>query len=90
MFVVVRVECRFWLVVSLYHLFFLCRIISSGFGWIVALAVKRSLSGAFSALQPKADRTLTPSFLHSSPEAPRTTQALETSASEGRNYYQGI
>ena len=29
-------------------------------------------------------------FLHSSPEAPRTTQARETSASEGRNYYQGI
>ena len=29
-------------------------------------------------------------FLHSSTEAPRTTQARETSASEGRNYYQGI
>ena len=29
-------------------------------------------------------------FLHSSPEAPRTTQARETSASEIRNYYQGI
>ena len=29
-------------------------------------------------------------FLHSSPEAPRTIQARETSASEGRNYYQGI
>ena len=29
-------------------------------------------------------------FLHSSPEAPRTTQARETSASEGRNYYQGL
>ena len=29
-------------------------------------------------------------FLHSSPEAPRTTQARETSASEERNYYQGI
>ena len=29
-------------------------------------------------------------FLHSSPDAPRTTQAQETSASEGRNYYQGI
>ena len=29
-------------------------------------------------------------FLHSSPEAPRTTQARQTSASEGRNYYQGI
>ena len=29
-------------------------------------------------------------FLHSSPEAPRTTQTRETSASEGRNYYQGI
>ena len=29
-------------------------------------------------------------LLHSSPEAPRTTQARETSASEGRNYYQGI
>ena len=29
-------------------------------------------------------------FLHSSPEAPPTTQARETSASEGRNYYQGI
>ena len=29
-------------------------------------------------------------FLHSSPEAPRTIQAQETSASEGRKYYQGI
>ena len=29
-------------------------------------------------------------FLHSSSEAPRTIQARETSASEGRNYYQGI
>ena len=29
-------------------------------------------------------------FLHSSPEAPRTIQARETSASEWRNYYQGI
>jgi hypothetical protein len=29
-------------------------------------------------------------FLHSSPEAPRTIQARETSASEGKNYYQGI
>ena len=29
-------------------------------------------------------------FLHSSPEAPRTIQARESSASEGRNYYQGI
>ena len=29
-------------------------------------------------------------FLYSSPEAPRTIQAGETSASEGRNYYQGI
>ena len=29
-------------------------------------------------------------FLHSSPEAPRTIQARETSASEGRSYYQGI
>ena len=29
-------------------------------------------------------------FLHSSPEAPRTTQMRETSASEERNYYQGI
>ena len=29
-------------------------------------------------------------FLHSSPEAPRTTQARETSATERRNYYQGI
>ena len=29
-------------------------------------------------------------FLHSSPEAPRTIQVRETSASEGRNYYQGI
>ena len=29
-------------------------------------------------------------FLHSSPEAPRTTQARETSAGEGRNYDQGI
>ena len=28
------------------------------------------------------------SFIH--PEAPRTTQARETSASEVRNYYQGI
>ena len=28
-------------------------------------------------------------FLHSSPEAPRTIQARETSGSEGRNYYQG-
>ena len=47
--------------------------------------------GAFWALQPKADCTLTPNeFLHSSPEAPRTTQSQETSASEGRNYYQGI
>ena len=26
-------------------------------------------------------------FLHSSPEAPRTIQARETSASEGRNYF---
>ena len=53
--------------------------------------VKRSLSGAFSALQPKADCTLIPNeFLHSYSEAPRTIQARETSASEGRNYYQGI
>ena len=52
---------------------------------------KRSLSGAFSALQAKADCTLTPNeFLHSSPEAPRTIQARETSASEGRDYYQRI
>ena len=29
-------------------------------------------------------------FLHSSPEAPRTIQARETSATEGKNYYQGI
>ena len=29
-------------------------------------------------------------FLHSSPEVPRTIQARETSASEGRNYYQDI
>ena len=29
-------------------------------------------------------------FLHSTPEAPRTTHARQTSASEGRNYYQGI
>ena len=29
-------------------------------------------------------------FLHSSPEAPRNIQARETSAKEGRNYYQGI
>ena len=29
-------------------------------------------------------------FLHSSPEAPRTTQAGETSASKGRNHYQGM
>ena len=29
-------------------------------------------------------------FLHSSPEAPRTIQERETSASEGRNYYKGI
>ena len=29
-------------------------------------------------------------FLHSSPEASRTIQARGTSASEGRNYYQGI
>ena len=29
-------------------------------------------------------------FLHSSPEVPRTTQARETSDSEGRNCYQGI
>ena len=29
-------------------------------------------------------------FLHSSPEAPRTTQARESSASEGGNYYHGI
>ena len=29
-------------------------------------------------------------FIHSSPEAPGTIQARETSASEGRNYYQGI
>ena len=29
-------------------------------------------------------------FLHSSPEAPHTTQERETSANEGRNYYQGI
>ena len=29
-------------------------------------------------------------FLHSSPETPRATQARETSASEGRNYYKGI
>ena len=29
-------------------------------------------------------------FLHSSPEVPRTIQAGETSASEGRNYYRGI
>ena len=49
------------------------------------------LSRAFSSLQPKADCTLTPNeFLHSSPEAPHTTEARETSASEGRNYYQGI
>ena len=47
--------------------------------------------GLFSALHPKADCTLTPNeFLHSSPEAPRTIQAREISASEGRNYYQGI
>ena len=53
--------------------------------------LKRSLNGAFSALHPKADCTLTQNeFLHSSPEAPRTIQARETSASEGRNYYQGI
>ena len=51
--------------------------------------VYRSLIGAFSALHPKADCTLIPNeFLHSSPEAPHTTQARETSASEGRNYYQ--
>ena len=50
-----------------------------------------SLSGAFSALHPKIDCTLTPNeFLHSSPESLRTTQSRETSASEGRNYYQGI
>ena len=29
-------------------------------------------------------------FLHSYPETPRTMQARETSASQGRNYYQGI
>ena len=29
-------------------------------------------------------------FPHSSPEAPSTTQARETSASELSNYYQGI
>ena len=49
------------------------------------------LVGLFSALHPEADCTLTPNeFLHSSQDAPRTTQARETSASEGRNYYQGI
>ena len=57
----------------------------------VKKSLKGRLVGLFSALQPKADCTLTANeFLYSSPEAPRTLQARETSASEGRNYYQGI
>ena len=53
---------------------------------IMMASYKKGLKVAFSALHPKADCTLTPNeFLLSSPEAPRTTQARQTSASEGRN-----
>ena len=52
---------------------------------------KGRLVGLFQHCIPRLIVLLPPSeFLHSSPEAPRTTQARETSASEGRNYYQGI
>ena len=52
---------------------------------------KRRLVGLFQHFSRRLIVLLLPNeFLHSSPEAPRTTQARETSASEGRNYYQGI
>jgi hypothetical protein len=49
--------------------------------------VKGRVIGPFfgtAALKP--DCTLGPEFPHSSPEAPRTIQAQETSTSEGGNY----
>ena len=52
---------------------------------------KRRLVGLFQHFSRRLIVLLLPNeFLHSAPEAPRTTQARETSASEGRNYYQGI
>ena len=52
---------------------------------------KYRLMGIFQNCSRRLIVLLTPNeFVHSSTEAPRTTQARETSDSEGRNYYQGI
>ena len=52
---------------------------------------KGRLVGLFQHCSRRLIVLLTPNeFFHSSPEAPRTIQARETSASEGRNYYEGI
>ena len=63
----------------------------SGYKSIVKKRFKGRLVGLFQHCSRRLIVLLPPNeFLLSSPEAPRTIQARETSVSEGRNYYQGV